>query len=155
MVEIVLQNEASQHLGSSVRGLGTRSLYPVQGELKNKNTQKNAKVRFSGGEACHLFYVESSVHMHYKQRPGKALKRNYGLFLSSPKEEPVHWLTLVAPISGSDGNESTCSAGNQGLIPGSGRSPGGENGNPFQYSCLENPMDRGVWQATVHEIGHD
>ena len=37
-----------------------------------------------------------------------------------------------------------------GSIPGSGRSPGGENGNPFQYSCLENPMDRGAWQATVH-----
>ena len=93
--------------------------------------------------------------MHYKQRPGKSPKCNYRLFLSSPKEEPVHWLTLVAPISGSDGKESTCSAGNQGLIPGSGRSPGGENGNPFQYSCLENPMDRGAWQATVYGIGHD
>ena len=39
-----------------------------------------------------------------------------------------------------------------GLIPGSGRSPGGENGNPLQYSCLENPMDRGAWRATVHGI---
>ena len=39
-----------------------------------------------------------------------------------------------------------------GLIPGSGRSPGGGNGNPFQYSHLENPMDRGVWQATVHRF---
>ena len=37
----------------------------------------------------------------------------------------------------------------QGLIPGSGRSPGGGNGNPVQYSCLENPMDRGAWQAVV------
>ena len=37
-----------------------------------------------------------------------------------------------------------------GLIPGSGRSPGGGPGNPFQYSCLENPMDRGTWWATVH-----
>ena len=37
-------------------------------------------------------------------------------------------------------------------IPGSGRSPGEGNGNPFQYSCLENPMDRGAWQATVHGI---
>ena len=35
------------------------------------------------------------------------------------------------------------------LIPGSGRSPGGENGNPLQYSCLKNPMDRGSWRATV------
>ena len=39
-----------------------------------------------------------------------------------------------------------------GLIPGSGRSPGGGHGNPFQYSCLENPIDRGAWQATVHSV---
>ena len=38
------------------------------------------------------------------------------------------------------------------LIPGSGRSPGGRNDNPLQYSCLENPMDRGPWQATVHRL---
>ena len=39
-----------------------------------------------------------------------------------------------------------------GLIPGSGRSPGGGHGNPLQYSCLENPMDRGAWRATVHRV---
>ena len=39
-----------------------------------------------------------------------------------------------------------------GLIPGSGRSPGGGHGNPLQYSCLENPMDRGAWQVTVHGV---
>ena len=39
-----------------------------------------------------------------------------------------------------------------GLIPGSGRSPVGGNGNPLEYSCLENPMDRGAWQATVHRV---
>ena len=39
-----------------------------------------------------------------------------------------------------------------GLIPGSGRSPGGGHGNPLQYSCLENPMDRGTWWATVHGV---
>ena len=38
------------------------------------------------------------------------------------------------------------------LIPGSGRSPGGGNGDPFQYSCLENSMGRGAWQATVHAV---
>ena len=46
---------------------------------------------------------------------------------------------------GSDDKESACSAGDQGSIPGSGRSPGEGNGNPLQYSCLENPMDRGAW----------
>ena len=39
-----------------------------------------------------------------------------------------------------------------GSVPGSGRSPGGGHGNPLQYSCLENPMDRGAWQATVHGV---
>ena len=39
-----------------------------------------------------------------------------------------------------------------GLIPGLGRSPGGEQGHPLQYSCLENPMDRGAWRATVHRV---
>ena len=56
------------------------------------------------------------------------------------------------------GKESACSAGDLGSIPGSGRSPGERNGNPLQYSCLENPMDRGVWQATAHgvaRVGHD
>ena len=45
--------------------------------------------------------------------------------------------------------ESVCDAGDQGSIPGSGRSPGEGNGNPLQHSCLENPMDRGAWQATI------
>ena len=43
-------------------------------------------------------------------------------------------------------------AGDVGSIPGSGRSPGEGNGNPLQYSCLGNPMDRGAWQTTVHEV---
>ena len=53
---------------------------------------------------------------------------------------------------GSNGKESACSAGDLGLILGSGRSPGEGHGNPLQYSCLENPMDRGAWRATVHGV---
>ena len=48
--------------------------------------------------------------------------------------------------------ESACNARYLGLIPGSGRSPGEGNGNPLQYSCLENPMDGGAWRATVHVV---
>ena len=57
------------------------------------------------------------------------------------------------------GKESACKAGDPGSIPGSGRSPGEGNGSPLQYSCLENPMDRGAWQdTTVHgvtRVGHN
>ena len=53
---------------------------------------------------------------------------------------------------GSDGKGSTCNAGDLASIPGLGRSPGRGNGNLLQYSCLENPMDRGAWQATVHSV---
>ena len=79
----------------------------------------------------------------HKAAGGKASMQKMGfffLFLLSP---------LVFP-GGSDSKESACNAGDLGSIPGSGRSPGEGNGNPLQYSCLENPMGRGAWQATVH-----
>ena len=50
------------------------------------------------------------------------------------------------------GKESDCNAGALGSTPGLGRCPGEENGNLLQYSCLENPLDRGAWQATVYEV---
>ena len=53
---------------------------------------------------------------------------------------------------GSAGKESACDVGDQGSIPGLGKSFGGGHGNPLQYSCLENPMDRGAWQASVHGV---
>ena len=55
--------------------------------------------------------------------------------------------------SSSVSKSSVCNAGDPGLILGSGRSPGEGNGNPFQYSCLENHMDRGAWRATVYGVG--
>ena len=68
-----------------------------------------------------------------KQKPKNAFRAT-GLSL---------WLTS---------KESACIAGVVGSITGSSRSPGGGNGNPLQYSCLENPMDRGAWQVTVHGV---
>ena len=53
---------------------------------------------------------------------------------------------------GSEDKASACNAGDPGSIPGLGRSPGEGNGNPLQYSCLENPMERGAWRATVHGV---
>ena len=58
----------------------------------------------------------------------------------------------VAYTGSSDVKESVCSAGDPGLIPWLGRYPGEGNDNPLQYTCLENSMDRGAWQATVHGV---
>ena len=61
-------------------------------------------------------------------------------------------LSEVIQIGGSDGKESACNAGDLGSISGLGRSPGEGNSSPLQYSCLENPTDRGAWWATVHAV---
>ena len=69
---------------------------------------------------------------------------------------PLILHSLILPVSillsESDSKESACNAGDPGSTPGLGRSPGEGNGNPLQYSCLENPMDREAWQATVHGV---
>ena len=67
----------------------------------------------------------------------------------------VAWIRKGSIPCGSVGKKSTCNAGvagDSGSIPGSGRSPGGGNGNPLQYSCLGNPMDRGAWKVSVHRV---
>ena len=50
------------------------------------------------------------------------------------------------------GKESACNTGDPDSVPGLGSSPGGEHGNPLQYSCLENPLDRGAWRVTIHGV---
>ena len=68
----------------------------------------------------------------------------------------IAWLWHCIPSmgfpGGSDSKESTCNAGDLGSIPGLGRSPGGGHGNPLQHSCLENPTDRGAWQAALQGV---
>ena len=64
---------------------------------------------------------------------------------------PPETLLLGFP-GGSDSKESACNVGDLGSVSGLGRSPGGGHGNPLQYSCLENPMNRGAWWATVHGV---
>ena len=66
----------------------------------------------------------------------------------------THYLYLGFP-GGSDGKEIACNMGDLGSIPGLGRSPGEGCGNLLQYCCLENPMDKGVWQATFHGVAKE
>ena len=63
----------------------------------------------------------------------------------SSSREHIYSLNYMGFPGGSEGKVSACNAGDPGLIPGSGRSPGEGNGNPLQYSCLENSMDGGAW----------
>ena len=81
---------------------------------------------------------------------------------TSPIKTILHWIWRIVYLvvyillwgflDGSVGKESICNAGDMSLIPGSGRPPRGGNGHPLQYSCLENPMDRGAWRAIFHGV---
>ena len=88
---------------------------------------------------------------------GKQWKQLKTLLLGAPKS--LQMVTAAMKLKdacsfpgGSDGKVSACNARDPGSIPGSERSPGEGNGNPLQYSCLGNPMDREAWQATVHGV---
>ena len=59
---------------------------------------------------------------------------------------------MLLSADGSDGKKSACNAEDLGSTPGLGRSPREGKGNPLQYSCLGNPMDKGAWRATVHRV---
>ena len=71
---------------------------------------------------------------------------------SLPLIQELYYLSIFRFPHSSVSKESVCNAGDLGSILGWGRSPGAGNGNPLQYSCLENPIDREAWQATVHRV---
>ena len=97
----------------------------------------------------------SALYLHYL----KVLTGSHNLWkISASTNLPILFWFCSSPRPSAQSVEFACNAGSQGSIPGLGRSPGGENGNPLQYSCLENPMDRGVRWATVHgvtRVGYD
>ena len=87
-------------------------------------------------EICFFIYLTSLISRNHVTRFHGG-KRTYLGLVSVEEGFPA----------GSDEKQSACNVGGLGSIPGSGRSPGGGCGNPLQYSCLENPMDRGAWQG--------
>ena len=116
-----------------------------------------------------LTFFQCRTKPSFLSARGSAIKGQLGFTwtpsaLSSkvPVATHLHWALILsgnAPGSafpgGTSGKEPICQCRrhrDSGLIPGFGRSPGGGHSNPLQYSCLENPMDRGVWQATVHRV---
>ena len=72
--------------------------------------------------------------------------------MTLPQTFASQFYTQVGFLDDSDGKQLACNARDLGSTPGSGRSPGEGKGYPLQYSCLENPRDRGAWQATVHGV---
>ena len=84
-------------------------------------------------------------------RPLRRTSQKPSILLDDQDKTSVRQSLGIFPHSSVD-KESVCKAGDQGSIPGSGRSPGEGNGNPLQYSCLENTMERGAWWATVHGV---
>ena len=88
--------------------------------------------------------IFQTTHRSSKQMTHTILFYNSRSKSTNPEELGFPWWL--------SGKESSCNAGDAGSIPGLGRSPGGGNDNPLQYSCLEDPTDRGAWRTTVHKV---
>ena len=113
-------------------------------------------------------FIKQSTYFPRKAKQGRKRERvqydlpkgppfiqdEYSHIPSKPhyKEHWGHLWMNEGFLGGSGGKESSCSTGDPGSIPGWGRPPGEGNGYPFQYSCLENPMDRGSWLATDYGV---
>ena len=121
--------------------------------LRGSNFQGDDSIQGSEEVANRLWMtaqiLESSCHTSIPAQPHSnhvTLSKLFNLLLSQ-----LLYLGSGLPRWPSD-KESTCNAGDVGLIPGSGRSPGVGNSNLLQYSCLGNAMDRGAWRATLHGV---
>ena len=106
----------------------------------------NKKYKKSTGSFSSIKLTSTSKVFQEKhiEKEGNLYKRHHFM---------VKWSVVYPPdIGGSESKESACNAGDLGSISGMGRFPEEENGKPLQYSCMENPMDREAWQATVHGV---
>ena len=94
-------------------------------------------------------------HGQFQATKGNSLNAEFGrhilyMCMYTHTHTHIHTHMYIGFPGGSEGKESSCNTRDPGSILGLGRSPGEGNGYPFQHSCLENPMDRGAWRATVH-----
>ena len=113
-------------------------LLAVQGTLKSLLQHHSSKASFF---RCSAFFMVQLSHPC--MTTGKTMVLTRWTFVSKVMSLLLNMLSSFP--CGSDGKVSACNAGDMGLIPGSGRSPGEGNGNPLQYYCLEDPMDKGAW----------
>ena len=130
-------------------------LLAVQGSLKSLLQHHSSKASILRHSAFFMVHL-SQPYMITGKTIALTRQTFVGQVMSLLFNCCLDW-SLGFPYS-SVGKESACNAGDLGSIPGCGRSPGEGNDNPLQYSCLENPMDRGAWRATVHvvkRVGHN
>ena len=115
-------------------------------------------IAYCGWYLCFFPYEQLITDfLFFKNRPSfpADIKRHAYHFLNSHIFIGIYfsiYLWTYEPAGGLNGKEFACNAGDLGSIPGSGRSLGEGNGNPLQYSCLGNPMDRRAWWALVHGV---
>ena len=95
--------------------------------------------------AAHSSILAGKISLTGRKEPGGCNPWGYKELDTTEATEHPH-------TDGLGGKESICNAGDTGSISGSGRSPGGANGNPLQYSCLKNPTDKGTWWATIQKV---
>ena len=146
---------SKEHPGLISFRMDCLDLLAVQETLKSLLQHHSSKASIL---RCSVFFTVQLSHLSMTTGNTKALTR--WNFIGKTMSLIINMLSrLVLGFSGgSEGKASARNAADPGSIPGSGRSPGEGNGNPLQHSCLENPMDRGAWQATVlglQRVGHD
>ena len=135
----------------------TYSLYSTSSKLSQENAvtwnfksyKKQKQHRIHCSNSC-----DSGNSIWYMYFPIITVKVIKPIFI---QWYTLHFKCMLREKSFLSGSEvkSTCNAGDMGSIPGLGRSPGEGNGNPLQYSCLGNSMDRGAWQAIIHAVTKD
>ena len=146
--------------GAQVQSLvwGTKILYATQCRQRRekKRVLNERKLVVKWLKTCFLYpntqvLSNQSGDYHAKKQHFKlTVSSNFPLKKTKNKKTKLKWKWSRSVVF--DSLRSACNVGDLGSIPGSGRSPGEVNGNPLQYSCLENPMDRGAWWATVHGL---
>ena len=122
-------------------------LLAVQGTLRSLLQHHSSKASIL---CCSVFFMIQLSHPY--MTPGKTIALTRWTFVSKVMSLLFNRLSRLGFPGGSEVKASAWNAGDPGSIPGSGRSPGEENGNPLQYSRLENPMEGGAWWAIVHGI---
>ena len=148
-----LRNRVAGSYGSS----GTSMVVQMAGSSTGKESICNAgdpglipgSERFPGEQ---IGYPRRYSWLENSMPRGAWLATVHGDAKSRTWLSSFHFYMVALGFPGGSVVKESCNSGNVGSIPGSERSPGGGNGNPLEYSCLENPMDRGAWQAIVQRV---